>query len=149
MGNGDRDDSLEPQFVQPVRYTRASTLGGVAPTPISAVQLPLHLDLFRARPMVKVIQADLSDPIPAPLLNGRPGSEPTLCPQSKNPGMGLRRFLVRQRSVLMGDVPHDVGIGEHPGVLVQVRVAPRAQDEVCCFDLATPSKTGIPWWPSQ
>jgi len=61
VGDGDCDDSRQSDYLESIPDASTSAFGGVAATPKRAVQLPLHFDLVGTRPVVKVIQADLSN----------------------------------------------------------------------------------------
>src|SRR5437016_12557244 len=67
---------VSPTISKSIPDASTSAFGGVAATPKRAVQLPLHFDLVGTRPVVKVIQADLSNPSPAAFFDGGPGPEP-------------------------------------------------------------------------
>ncbi len=114
-------------MIEPVLKARQSAFGGEALPPVGAVEPPTHLGLVLAlRPVSVVLQThEAGKRTSLPDLH-RPQPEPPFLPVTDELRDLLLALLASQRA---RQIPHDLRVGTHTGVGVEVLVPPRTQEQ--------------------
>jgi len=85
---------LKPVLRETEAKRRQGSFGGEAAAPSCLVQLEPHLDPVDIRPVIELIETDLTDPAAGSLVDSRPWAEPAHAPLSqaafRDPGDSVR-----------------------------------------------------------